>query len=338
MKIDSVTNPRGAGAHISPARVDARRDRNVHDSIADLIPGPDNPSPMIRLGARFNPEPDVELLLKLEGLNPFGSIKDRTARFLLDGTSLQEGQVLVEPTSGNTGIALAALANAHGLPIEIALPEGTPEEKKAMLRLLGAELLEVEDELCPLFPSEGARGVVKSMVESAALEGRYVSPNQYENELNVAAHYNGTGPEIWEQTGGQVDCFIAGFGTCGTITGVGRYLKERNPDIRIVGVEPARRRHRLSGLKKVSSLPEEFVPTILDRDVIDEVVAVEDADAFAAGIRLARTEGILAGPTTGALLHAAQQCGARGVVVVIAPDGASRYISAYADYLRECAG
>jgi len=338
MKIESMPVAQGAVQSSGPGGVSASRTRNVHDSIAALIPGPGNPSPMVRLGKRFNPNPEVELLLKLEGFNPFGSIKDRTASFLLNGTRLEDGQALVEPTSGNTGIALAALANARGVPIEIALPEGTPEEKKAMLRLLGVELLEVEDELCPLFPSEGARGVVKSMVESEAFAGRYVSPNQYENALNVAAHYQGTGPEIWAQTEGQVDCFFAGFGTCGTITGVGRYVKERNPAIRIIGVEPAHRQHQLSGLKKVTSLPEEFVPTILDWDVIDEVIAVEDEDAFAAGVRLARTEGILAGPTTGALLHAAEVSGARGVVVAIAPDGAAKYVSAYAAYLAGKAG
>ena len=145
--------------------------------------------------------------MKLERNNPFGSIKDRTALYLLNGIQLEEGQVLAEPTAGNTGIALAALANAQGTSIELALPDGTPEEKKALLRFLGAELLEVEDELCPLFPTEGARGVVKSMVESAAYDGKYVSPNQYENELNVEAHYRTHGPEIWNQTEGEIDYF-----------------------------------------------------------------------------------------------------------------------------------
>lgn len=311
------------------------RPRRVYDSIAELIPGPDNPSPMVRLSHRFDPEPGRNFLLKLEGFNPFGSIKDRTAKFLLSDIELRDGQVLVEPTSGNTGIALTALANARGLPIEIALPEGTPEEKKAVLQFLGAALLETEDDLCPLFPTEGARGVVKSMVESEAYQGRYVSPNQYENDLNVQAHYQGTGPEIWQQTGGQIDYFFAGFGTCGTITGVGRYLKERNPDVRIIGVEPAHRQHQLSGLKKITQLPEEFMPTILDRDVLDDIVAVEDRDAFEAGIRLARTEGIMAGPTTGALLHAAAAIGATGNIVVISPDGAGKYASFYAPYLAE---
>ena len=308
----------------------------VYDNVADLIGDPDNPTPMVRLSERFNPEPEFDIFVKLEGFNPFGSIKDRTALYLLRGTKLEEGQVLAEPTAGNTGIALAALANAQGQSIELAVPEGTPEEKKILLRLLGAKLLEVEDELCPLFPTEGARGVVKSLVESAALNGKYVSPNQYENELNVEAHYRTTGPEIWRQTGGDIDYFFAAFGTCGTITGVGRFLKEQNPDIRIIGIEPASRVHKLSGIKKISDLPEEFAPKILDRSLVDEIIAVSDEDAYAAGIRLARTEGIMVGPTTGALLHAATISGAgkRGRAVVISPDDASKYVSNYAEFLE----
>ena len=310
--------------------------QRVYESIVDLIANPDNPTPMVRLSGRYNPEPGFELFIKLESFNPFGSIKDRTALYLLRGTHLAEGQVLAEPTAGNTGIALAALANAQGSSIELAVPEATPEEKKTLLRFLGAELLEVEDELCPLFPTEGARGVVKSMVESAAFGGRYVSPNQYENELNVEAHYRTTGPEIWNQTGGDIDYFFAAFGTCGTITGAGRYLKERKPDIRIIGIEPATRQHKLSGIKKISDLPDAHKPKILDYDLIDEIVAVTDRDAFEAAIELARTDGIMVGPTTGALLHAARQTGtgARGRAVVISPDGAAKYVSAFAAYLE----
>jgi cysteine synthase B len=312
------------------------RSRRVYDSVADLIADPENPTPMVRLSARFKPSPEFDIYVKLERNNPFGSIKDRTALYLLNGTPLKEGQVLTEPTAGNTGIALAALANAQGTPIELALPEGTPEEKKALLRFLGAELLEVEDELCPLFPTEGARGVVKSMVESEAFNGKYVSPNQYENELNVEAHYRTTGPEIWNQMEGEIDYFFAAFGTCGTITGVARYLKERKPDVKIIGVEPASTRHKLSGIKKISNLPKEHQPKILDYSLIDEIISVEDRDAFEAGIRLARTEGLMVGPTTGALLHAAQMFGASasGTAVVISPDDATKYMSVYSEYLE----
>ena len=307
----------------------------VYDSIVDLIPGPDNPTPMVRLGERFNSQADFDLLVKLEGMNPFGSIKDRAAHFMLKGLQLAKDQSLVEPSAGNTGIALAALANAQNTPIEIAVPDGAPEEQKALLRLLGAELIEVEDELCPIFPSEGARGVVKSMVESEAYDGKYVSPNQYESDLNVAAHYHTTGPEIWRQTGGRIDYFFAGIGTGGTITGVGRYLKERNPKIRIIGVEPASRHHKLSGLKRVTGLPDEYFPKILDRDVVDELISVTDDQAFRAGIRVARSDGVLVGPTTGALLHVATEWGATnpGTAVVISADNAAKYVSAYAEYL-----
>jgi cysteine synthase len=307
----------------------------VYDSIVDLIPGPDNPTPMVRISERFNANADFELLVKLEGMNPFGSIKDRTAYFMLKDLQLSDGQSLVEPSAGNTGIALAALASAKGTSIEIAVPDGAPEEKKAQLRFLGAEVIEVEDELCPIYPSEGARGVVKSMVESDAYRGKYVSPNQYESELNIAAHYQTTGPEIWRQTGGDIDYFFASIGTGGTITGVGRYLKERNPNIKVIGVEPALRHHKLSGLKRVTGLPEEHFPKILDREVVDEFVSVTDEQAFRTGIRIARTDGLLVGPTTGAVLHAAGEWGAvhKGTAVVISADSAAKYVSAYADYL-----
>jgi cysteine synthase B len=307
----------------------------VFDSIVDLAPNPDNPTPMVRLSERINPNPDCDVLVKLEGMNPFGSIKDRTALHMLRGMRLRDDQTLVEPSAGNTGIALAAMANAGGAPIEIAVPDGTPEEKKALLRFLGAELIEVEDELCPLFPSEGARGVVKSMVESKAYKGRYVSPNQYENELNAEAHYLTTGPEIWQQTGGNIDYFFAGVGTGGTISGVGRFLKERNPDIRIVAVEPAERHHALSGLKRITGLPDEHFPSILDRALLDDVVAVTDEEAYKAGIEVARTDGIMVGPTTGAVLHAALRSGiaASGTAVLISADNAAKYVSSYARYL-----
>ena len=307
----------------------------VYDSIIDLAPNADNPTPMVRISRRLNPHPGYEVLVKLEGMNPFGSIKDRTALYMLNGLQLAPDQALVEPSAGNTGIALAAMANARNLPIEIAVPDGTPEEKKALLRFLGAELIEVEDELCPLFPTEGARGVVKSMVESEAYGGRYVSPNQYENELNVEAHYRSTGPEIWQQTGGRIDTFIAGIGTGGTISGVGRYLKEQNPDIRIIGVEPASRQHSLSGLKRITGLPDEHYPKILDPELLDGLVSVTDEEAFTAGIELARRDGIMVGPTTGAVLHAALHgdMPKSGRTVIISADNAAKYVSAYANFL-----
>jgi cysteine synthase len=174
------------------------------------------------------------------------------------------------------------------------------------------------------------------MVESAAFNGKYVSPNQYESALNVAAHYHTTGPEIWRQTGGRIAYFFAGIGTGGTITGVGRYLKEKNPAIKIIGVEPASRQHRLSGLKRITGLPDEYFPKILDRDLLDDLVSVTDDEAYEAGISLARSDGIMVGPTTGALLHAAVATGAdrNGIAVAISGDNAAKYMSTYAEYLR----
>ena len=322
-------------ASVTSLPLERQTDVRVYDSIVELLPNPDNPTPMLRVSRRINPEPAYDVYLKLEGMNPFGSIKDRIALHMLAGLELGPGQSIVEPSAGNTGIALAALANARNVPIEIAVPEGTPAEKKALLRFLGVELIEVDDELCPLFPTEGARGVVKSMVESVAYDGRYVSPNQYENLLNAEAHYHTTGPEIWKQTGGRIDYFFAGIGTGGTISGVGRYLKEQNPDIRVIGVEPAARQHKLSGLKRVTDLPEEHFPKILDRGLLDDLVSVTDDEAYSAGIDLARSDGIMVGPTTGAVLHAALRTGkARsGRAVLVSADNAAKYVSAYAEYL-----
>jgi cysteine synthase A/cysteine synthase B len=232
---------------------------------------------------------------------------------------------------------LVALANARDIPIEIAVPERIPEEKKTILRLLGVDALwEADDGLCPLFPNEGARGLVSAVLRSEGGQ-KYVSPNQYENELNVMAHYENTGPEIWNQTEGKVDYFFAGFGTCGTITGVGRYLKERKPSVQIIGVEPAKSEHNLPGMKRISDLTEELVPRILDKSVVDDIVAVEDEDAYGAGIQLARGDGILAGPTTGAILFAARQYAKKceGLAVIISPDDAFKYMSFYGPYVSE---
>lgn len=309
----------------------------VYESIVDLIASPDNPTPMVKVSEKVNPNSRLKIYLKLERYNPFGSIKDRIALSMLKGLNMYEGQSLAEPSSGNTGIALAAIANAKGIPIEIAVPQRIPEEKKTILRLLGVRTLwEADDALCPLFPNEGARGLVNAMLKSKGGE-KYVSPNQYENELNVQAHYETTGPEIWQQTGGQVDYFFAGFGTCGTLTGVGRYLKERKSSVKIVAIEPASTDHNLPGMKRISDLREDLVPRILDRSVIDDVVPVTDDEAYQTGIRLARREGILVGPTTGAILYAALQYAKQyeGLAVAISPDDAFKYISSYGPYVKD---
>jgi cysteine synthase A/cysteine synthase B len=316
---------------------DMAKPNRVYDSIVDLIANPENPTPMVKMSERINPNRDFSIYLKLERYNPFGSVKDRIALSMLKGIEIEKGQCLVEPSSGNTGIALAALANAKGVPIEIAVPERIPEEKKTILRLLGVDTLwEADDHLCPLFPDEGARGLVSAMLKSKGGE-KYVNPNQYENELNVQAHYETTGPEIWKQTQGKIDYFFAGFGTCGTITGVGRYLKEKKPSVKIIGVEPAVTEHNLPGMKRISDLAEELVPKILDRSIIDETVAVEDKDAYQTGIQLAREEGVLVGPTTGAILYASLEYAknSKGLSVCISPDDAFKYISFYAPYVKE---
>jgi len=305
----------------------------VYSDITQLVASPQNPTPLVRLN-RVNPNKEFALYLKLERYNPFGSVKDRIALRMLQALEIGD-KTVIEPSSGNTGIALAAIANAKGVPVEIAVPEGIPEEKKVMLRLLGAKLREADDALCPRFPSEGARGLVNALVKSPATRDSYVSPNQYENQQNVEAHYHTTGPEIWRQTEGRVTHFFAGMGTCGTISGVGRYLKEQNRDIKIIAVEPASADHKLPGLKRISGLAEEYVPKILDSSVIDEVVAVADIDAYAKAVAVARQEGIPVGPTTGAILYAALKYAAndKGLGVVISPDDAFKYASFYKEVL-----
>lgn len=301
----------------------------VYSDITQLIASPQNPTPLVRLN-RINPSKDCQIYLKLERYNPFGSVKDRIAFEMLKALAIGN-RTIVEPSSGNTGIALACIANAWGVPVEVAVPERIPEEKKILLRFLGAKVTETDDALCPKFPSEGARGLVNALIKSPATRDSYVSPNQYENELNVQAHYRTTGPEIWQQTGGKIDYFFAGFGTCGTITGVGRYLKEQNPKIKIIGVEPSSADHKLPGLKRLTGLDEEYIPKILDYSVIDDTVEVTDENAYKTAVALARKDGIPVGPTTGAILYVALQYAKlnRGLAVVISPDDAFKYTSFY---------
>ncbi len=306
----------------------------VYSDITGLLASPENPTPLVRLN-RINPNKDFEIYLKMERYNPFGSVKDRIVKEMMKNLDTK-GRTVVEPSSGNTGIALACIANAMGIPVEIAIPDKIPEEKKVMLRFLGATVMEADDSLCPAFPSEGARGLVNALVLSPATRDGYVSPNQYENELNVQAHYQGTGPEIWRQTQGEIGYFFAAFGTCGTITGVGKYLKEQNPKIKIIGVEPSTADHKLPGMKRITGLSEEYIPKILDYSVIDDTLEVTDDNAYTTAIKLARKEGIPVGPTTGAILHAALSYAdsKKGIAVVISPDDAFKYTSFYQEVLN----
>jgi cysteine synthase A/cysteine synthase B len=305
-----------------------------YDDIRELIANPENPTPLVRL-TRVVPEGNFELYVKLEWFNPFGSIKDRTAYYLLKGMAERgelDGKNLVEPSSGNTGIALAALAALLKKKLVVTIPDGVPDEKKLILRMLGAEVWATPDDLCPInHPKDGAIALARSFVEGAATKDFYAMPYQYENPDNVQAHFETTGPEIWKQTEGRVQYFLAGYGTCGTITGTGKFLKQQNPEIKVIAIEP-QKGHRLPGLK---NLQESKPPGILDRSVIDEVIRVDDGPAYAMTKRLFREEGLIVGPSTGAMVHAAIEFGKThpGLAVAISPDGGFKYTSFFQDYI-----
>ena len=312
-----------------------RTDREVrrYADVRDLLPDLDNPTPLV--GVR-RVVPDVDLHLKLEWLNPFGSIKDRAAAYMfneLEASGALDGRDLVEASSGNTAIALAALAAISGKRLTVTIPDGVPEEKRVLLRMLGAEVWPTPDDMCPVdHPKDGAIALARSL---AASEGgsRYVLVNQYENEANVTAHVETTGPEIWRQTERQIRYFFAGFGTCGTITGVGRYLKAQDPTIQVVAMEP-QGGHRLPGLKSFDEAKE---PGILDRSVVDEVVTVSDEAAYAMTKRLFREEGLMVGPSTGAIVAAVSDLASKldGPVVAVSPDGGQKYASYFAEILGD---
>jgi cysteine synthase A/cysteine synthase B len=316
-------------------RLGSSPDRRRYSDVRELIASARSPTPLVRLNHVVDSA--AEAYLKLEWMNPFGSIKDRTARYLLDGLRERgelDGRELVEPTSGNTGIALAALAALEGVPLTVTIPSEVPEEKLVLLKMLGATVMPTPDELCPVdHPRDGAIALAHAVAQSPAHRGRYTMPNQYANPDNVRAHYETTGPEIWQQTEGRVRAFVAGYGTCGTVTGVGRFLKERDPSIRIVAVEP-QKGHRLPGLK---NLEEAKAPAILDQSVIDDVVRVDDEPAYGMTRRLFREEALIVGPSTGAIAHAITGLDGEtdGVIVGASPDGGMKYTSYYAELLRD---
>ncbi|WP_295582385.1 cysteine synthase A [uncultured Oscillibacter sp.] len=274
----------------------------------------------------------ARLLVKLESFNPAGSVKDRIAKAMLDDAEarglLGPGSVIVEPTSGNTGIGLAAAAAVRGYRLILVMPETMSVERRRLMKAYGAEL-ELTD------GAKGMKGAIARAEELAGTLPNSFLPGQFANPANPAVHRSTTGPEIWEDTDGQVDLFVAGVGTGGTLTGVGGYLKEQNPRIRVVAVEPAASpvlSGGAAGPHKIQGIGAGFVPPVLDSGVYDEIFPVENEDAFAAGRLLARREGILAGISSGAAVWAAIQLARRPenrgkTLVALLPDTGERYLS-----------
>ena len=306
--------------------------RRVYDSILGLLSSTDNPTPLVRLN-RVTPFQDTQVYAKLEWYNPFGAVKDRVAANLVaDGEArrtVQADQQLVEPTSGNTGMALAMIANAKGYSLTTPLSNAIPLEKRTMLRFFGADVLELDDTLCPA-PGAPEGAIAKAMEIGDRPEFHML--NQYVNEANPEAHYKTTGPEIWRQTEGQVTHFVAGLGTCGTITGTGRFLKEQREAVQVLGVHPGEG-HDIPGVRSLRQLQQTqlFVP-----DEYDALVEVQNQDAFELCLRLNREESIIAGPSSAMALRGAFELvpdEPGNLVVVIFPDSAFKYASSVVKHL-----
>ena len=285
---------------------------------------------LLRMEAAHNL--NCRLLVKLESANPGGSAKDRVARAMLDDAEdrglIGSGSPIIEPTSGNTGIGLAAVCAQRGYRCIIVMPDTMSVERQKLMTAYGAELV--------LTPGSGGMlgSIAKARALAASIPGAWI-PDQFSNPANAAVHYMSTGPEIWDDTDGEVDIFVAGVGTGGTITGVGKFLKDHDPDIRVVAVEPKSSpllSAGKSGSHGIQGSGANFVPSILNTSIYDDVVTVSEADAFAAGRELGRTEGILCGISSGAALHAALQVASRPenagkTLVVLLPDTGERYLS-----------
>ena len=302
---------------------------NIYTSVDQLI----GRTPLLEL-TRIEQEENLpaRILAKLECLNPAGSVKDRAAKAMIDDAEarglLRPGAVIIEPTSGNTGIGLASVAAARGYRVIIVMPETMSMERRLLMKAYGAELVLTEG-------AEGMKGAIARAEELAAeIPGSFI-PGQFVNPANPAAHRASTGPEIWEDTGGKVDIFVAGVGTGGTITGVGQYLKEKNPAVKIVAVEPQDSPvlgGGCPGPHGIQGIGAGFVPAVLDTGVYDEIIPVSGADAFAAGRQVGRMEGVLVGISSGAAVWAALTLARRSenrgkTIVALLPDGGDRYLS-----------
>ena len=302
---------------------------NIYRGFLDLIGN----TPLVEIA---NVEKEHELktriLVKLEYRNPAGSVKDRIAQAMIEDAEqkgiLKEGSVIIEPTSGNTGIGLAAIAAAKGYRAILTMPETMSVERRNILKAYGAEIVLTEG-------SKGMKGAIAKAEELAKeIEGSFI-PGQFDNPANPKVHYETTGPEIWRDTDGKVDAFVAGVGTGGTVTGTGKYQKEQNPAIKVVAVEPASSpvlSEGKAGAHKIQGIGAGFVPKVLDTAVYDEVIKVENDDAFATSKELTKNEGILTGISSGAALYAALELAKRPefegkTIVALLPDSGDRYYS-----------
>ena len=302
---------------------------NIYTSLDQLI----GKTPLLELrNVEKQQGLEARVLAKLEYLNPAGSVKDRVAKAMIDDAEarglLKDGSVIIEPTSGNTGIGLCSVAAARGYRIIIVMPETMSVERRQLMKAYGAELVLTEG-------AKGMKGAIAKAEELASeIPGAFI-PGQFVNPANPAAHRASTGPEIWADTDGEVDIFVAGVGTGGTITGVGEYLKEKNPAVQIVAVEPAGSpvlSKGTAGPHKIQGIGAGFVPEVLNTAVYDEIIPVENEDAFAAGRLLGKIEGLLVGISSGAALHAALTLAKRPenrgkTIVALLPDTGDRYLS-----------